>query len=150
VYGYANGLQQAGIPVEVPKARTDSDYFEVDFNSDKPKVLTFHGAKGLTFDTIIMPQLTMRNFYRLGDDQIERLLFVGITRAIKWVYMSSSERSQLPSLKKLHVLKTEGCLTIQRPDPTVTGQLILPGFGPVEPPRVHLDESEDDDLTGIL
>jgi superfamily I DNA/RNA helicase len=81
VYGYAKGLEQAGIPVEVPKARSDSDFFQVDFNSDKPKVLNFHVAKGLTFDTIIMPQLTKRCFPRLDEEHIERLLFVGITRA---------------------------------------------------------------------
>ena len=150
VYGYAKGLQDAGIPVEVPNARYGNDYVAVDFNSDNPKILTFHGAKGLTFDTILMPQLTTRNFYQLNDEQIERLLFVGITRATKWVYMSCKESSQLPCLKKLHALEAERCFTIQRPDPSVTGQPFLPGFGPPEPAQVIINDVEDDDLTGIL
>lgn len=149
VYGYAKGLEEAGVPVEVPKARADSDYFQVDFNSDKPKILTLHGAKGLTFDTIIMPQLTKR-FFLLDAQQIDRLLFVGITRATKWVYMSSTEKSQLPALLNLHHLEKEGCLTIQRPDVSVTGQPGLPGFGPIETPQVNFDDVEDDDMTGIL
>lgn len=147
VFGYAKGLEQAGIPVEVPRARAGSDYFQVDFSSDKPKVLTFHGVKGLTFDTIIMPQLNKRCFPHLEEDQIERLLFVGITRATKWVYMSSTENSQLPALRKLHFLETAGCLTIQRPDVSVTRQPELPGFQ-------HQDDfgfnDNADDVTGIL
>jgi len=149
LYGYAKGLEGLGIPVEVPKARAGSDYFQVDFNSDKPKILTFHAAKGLTFDAIIMPQLTKRWFQRLDEEQIERLLFVGITRATKWVYMSATESSQLPALQKLYPLEKEGSFTIQRPDVSVTGQPGLPGFQ--QQVDVDYDEAEDvDDVTGIL
>jgi len=112
-------------------------------------MLTFHGAKGLTFDTIIMPQLTKRWFQKLDEEQIERLLFIGITRATNWVYMSATESSQIPALQKLYPLVIEGCLTIQRPDVSVTGQPGLPGFQQqVDSDYEEADDS--DDVTGIL
>lgn len=117
---------------------------------------SLHKVKGLTFDTVIMPQLTERNFYRLDSEQIERLLFVGITRATKWVYMSTSARGPLASLAAILPLEAERCLTIQRPDVSVTGQPSLP-FGvssetQVRPPDdlPDIETSPEDDLTDIL
>lgn len=79
VFGYAKGLREAGLDVEVQKAKEGSGYEPLDFTSDRPKILTYHSAKGLTFDTVIMPQLVERAFYRKRESAVDRLLFVGIT-----------------------------------------------------------------------
>jgi len=114
VYGYAKGLQEAGLEIEVLRTNRDQTLREIDFQSDLPKVLTYHGAKGITFDTVIMPRLVTQAFPRREEDDIRRLLFVGITRATKWVYMSATEKGYLPLLKTLFPLETEGVLTVQR------------------------------------
>ncbi len=156
VFGYSKGLREAGINVESPVNNPGDEFSPLDFNSDNPKIMTFHKAKGLTFDTVIMPQLTERNFYRLDSEQIERLLFVGITRATQWVYMSTNANGPLDSLAAILPLEAERCLTIQRPDVSVTGQPPLP-FGissetQVRPPDdlPEIETSPEDDLTDIL
>jgi len=113
VYGYAQGLQEAGLDVEVQKAQEGGSYKPLDFNSDRPKVLTYHSAKGLTFDTVILPHLTTRSFPSKNPNTLDRLLFVGISRATKWVYMSTFAGSELPALKKILPLREQKCLTIQ-------------------------------------
>ena len=137
VYGYAKGLQEAGLDVEVLRAGKNQALKEVDFQSDLPKVLTYHGAKGITFDTVIMPRLVRQAFIRREDEDIRRLLFVGITRATKWVYMSATENEMVPVLKELLPLEQQGVLTVQRE--RTGGQL-----GPADGKR------EKDDLLDLL
>ncbi len=120
VYGYAKGLKEEGFDIEVPKESHSNDYISVDFNSDRPKILTYHSAKGLTFDTVIMPQLVKRNFFNRGEDEIKRLLFVGITRATKWVYLSSYLNYHLSILKNFSSLAVQGCLTIRQANDSVS------------------------------
>lgn len=93
VFGFAKGLKEAGLEVETPD--------NIDFNTDLPKLMPYHSAKGLTFDAVLMPRLVPRSFQRIGAAIIERLLFVGISRATRWVYLSTSEDNALPALEKL-------------------------------------------------
>ena len=107
VFGFAKGLQEAGLDVEVQE--------RVDFSTDLPKVLTYHSAKGLTFDSVMMPRLVNGSFPRLTQAQVERLMFVGVSRAVKWVYMSSTAaRSAFAPFEKLRDLEQRGRLTVQR------------------------------------
>ena len=48
-YGYSKAFAEADIEVENPK--------DLDFTSDKPKLIPYHSAKGLTFDSVILPRL---------------------------------------------------------------------------------------------
>lgn len=125
VYGYAKGLSEAGLDVEVQKAKEGTNYKPLDFSSDRPKILTYHSAKGLTFDTIIMPHLLESAFPSRHPGSLDRLLFVGISRATKWVYLSTYERGALSQLNKLLPMKDQVCLTVQRSgdnlQPTPTG-----------------------------
>jgi superfamily I DNA/RNA helicase len=107
VYGFAQGLREAGLEVETPK--------DCDFSTDLPKILPFPSAKGLTFDTVLMPRLVPSAFVKLHASRIDRLLFVGITRATKWVYMSTAGNSSFSSLEKLAAGASKGCLTVQYP-----------------------------------
>jgi superfamily I DNA/RNA helicase len=90
VFGFAKGLHEVGIDVEVPAKGTGSVFPTHDFSSSRPKLMSFYGVKGLTFDTVIMPRLVPGSFTNVRPERIERLLFVAITRATKWCYFSTS------------------------------------------------------------
>ena len=111
MFGFAKGLAELGFEVETKK--------NLDFSSNRPKVLTYQSAKGLTFDTVLMPRLVSRSFTREADDLIERLLFVGITRAMTWVYLSSTEPASLPALDKIGEAEDSGSLAVQEAGETV-------------------------------
>jgi superfamily I DNA/RNA helicase len=117
VFGFATGLREVGLEVEVPARRGQGDDEGLDFASDLPKLLTYHSAKGLTFDSVLMPRLVTSSYTRESTSQIERLLFVGITRAIRWVYLSTVARGSLPALDRLNGLAECGELTIQAGEP---------------------------------
>ena len=93
VFGFAEGLRQAGLEVETQD--------EMDFSTDLPKILTYHSAKGLTFDTVLLPRLVSGSFPTMSNKRIERLLFVAISRATKWVYMSTKKGSDFSILDRL-------------------------------------------------
>jgi superfamily I DNA/RNA helicase len=109
VAGFAKGLADAGLTVESQD--------NVDFTSDAPKLLTYHSAKGLTFDTVLMPRLVPRSFPELSRDRIERLLFVGVSRATKWAYFSTVGNQEVQALDKILSLESSGQVTVQSSRP---------------------------------
>ncbi len=133
VHGFAKGLREAGLEVETPR--------EFNFSTDLPKIMPFHSAKGLTFDTVLMPRLVLRSFAQLREDRIDRLLFVGITRATKWVYMSTTGNSHFAPVEKLAAAESKGCLTVQLP-----GQGTLEWGGHDQASKA----SAEDELTDLL
>ena len=105
MFGIAKGLSERGIDVETKRV--------LDFTSNRPKVIPYPSAKGLTFDSVLMPRLTDKSFEKEDDERVERLLFVGITRAMKWVYMSSTDPYSLAPLDTLGEAEDAGSLEIQ-------------------------------------
>lgn len=97
VEGFAHGLREKGIPVETRKNG-------LNFANAIPKLLTIHSAKGLTFDSVLLPRLVPASFSGVLDGWAERLLYVGITRATKWVYLSTTAGKALPALTKIRAL----------------------------------------------
>lgn len=114
VMGYARRLRDAGIEVEVPPRRWGKSEFPAhDFNSSRPKLMPYHSVKGLTFDTVIMPRLTRESFGRFLPERIERLLFVGITRATRWAFLQAPANNLLPSLAgAAEKLRAEGVMHV--------------------------------------
>lgn len=112
VMGFAHALQAAGLEVESQQ--------ELDFSSHRPKLLTYHSAKGLTFDTVLLPRLVESSFRRVAEERRRRLLFVAITRATRWVYLSTVQGTELALLDALEPLLAQRILTKQerkdRPD----------------------------------
>ena len=106
LYGFAKALRERGLELETQK--------ELDFSTSKPKMITYYSAKGLTFDTVLMPRLVIDSAWKMMESRALKLLFVGITRATRWVYFSASEFDQLPALSRLLPLADSGDLTIQR------------------------------------
>ncbi len=107
VFGLANRLQAGGIEAET--------YRHMRFDNDLPKVTPYHSAKGLTVDTVLMPRLSTGGFAQFGQEVTERLFFVGITRAQRWVYMStiSNDSTVFSPLQRLLGTTDEPYLSVQ-------------------------------------
>jgi superfamily I DNA/RNA helicase len=129
----ATALRHAGIDVET------SD--RMNFATDLPKVMPYHSAKGITLDSVLLPGLVAPNFHRYTPPRIERLLFVAITRAPSWAYLSTvpGGGEVFAPLQRLLEDGGERCWTVQdgriAPGPPVHA-------GPETPPA--------DDLTSLL
>ena len=139
VFGFAQGLSEAGLEVEIAARKGKStDRIPLNFNSDRPKLMTYHSAKGLTFDTVILPRLVPNSFSNLTNERIKKLLFVGVTRATKWVYVSSTKASIVDPIEELMDLKDEGKLTVQH------------AGDPISVSRPTTTSDVGDDLTDLL
>lgn len=108
VAGVAKRLRSAGIEVE---SQTSKD---LDFQTDLPKLLTYHGVKGLTFDSVLMPRLTSSSFDEFRTDIAQRMVFVGITRAMSWVYLSSIAGREMHALHQLCKSGDRGSFVVQQ------------------------------------
>ena len=84
-------LLDLGINVEL-KYNDNEDFRSskdtLDFSSSNPKVMTYHSAKGLQFETIFLPGL--ENFDDSGEAQ-RKALYVAMTRTYKDLYMMYSD-----------------------------------------------------------
>lgn len=105
VFGFKKGLEEVGIEVETQD--------NLNFTSGKPKLITYHSAKGLTFDSVLLPRLVTGSFPNSTPEKMQRLLFVAITRATRWVFLSTTTTGELPLLDSLKRLSAERVLTVQ-------------------------------------
>jgi hypothetical protein len=92
VFAYAKGLKELGIDV-----LTDS-WDGIEFGDPRPKVLTYHEAKGLTFDSIFMPRLDTGAFTEHLLRRQSPLIFVGVSRAVRWACLSTLSEKMVPSI----------------------------------------------------
>ncbi|MDW8206358.1 MAG: 3'-5' exonuclease [Chloroherpetonaceae bacterium] len=101
-------LELAGISVERQG--------NLQFASECPKVVTIHSAKGLSFETVLLPCLVQSSFLdELSDETVRNMLFVAITRAERWVYLSTVQDEMYPIVKRLESLavRRKAPLTVQ-------------------------------------
>ena len=86
----------------------------IDLGTSLPKAMAYPSAKGLTFDTVLMPLLERGKFpTRLNPALLERWLFVGASRVTRWLYFSAIE-GECMLLERLEELARVRQLTIQR------------------------------------
>jgi len=97
VHGFAKGFTGAGIDVEVQRRWGEP----IDFSNPMPKLMTYHQAKGLTFDSVFLPRLNQSSFPGAMRERIGHLCFVGVSRAVKWVYMSGKNQALIAPMQKL-------------------------------------------------
>mgnify|MGYP000875317154 CR=1 FL=1 len=126
VFGLADGLKKRGIIVEkaVPppvKTRSAGNTY-VQFDNMTPKIASYHSAKGLTFDCVLLPRLTERSFGNFDDDLRMRLIFVGIARAMQWVYLSTVEKDKPREMVLLENAEKNKYIIFQRSSVGVSGQ----------------------------
>lgn len=96
VHGFAKGFKEAGIDVEVQQRDAP-----IDFSNPIPKLMTYHQAKGLTFDSVFLPRLNQSSFPGRMAERIGHLCFVGVSRAVKWVYMSGNKQALIAPMQEL-------------------------------------------------
>jgi len=112
-HGYAQGLAERGVKVEVLDQGFGMER-EYDFQNNVPKIVSIYNCKGLTFDVVLMPHLRNGAFPRHADNFMRRrLLFVAISRAMEWVYLSKSVVDWLDEESILKSAASEGALILQ-------------------------------------
>lgn len=114
VFGYAEALQEAGIEVEVKGGSRKHDIPDIDFNSTLPKIMAMPSVKGLTVDTVLMARMNRRFLKNIPAKRLERLLFVGITRAMHWVAISTTDGEDAMFLERFCELEKRRKIVIQR------------------------------------
>lgn len=72
------------------KIREDenTDTNELDFDSDLPKVMTYHSAKGLQFETVFIPFCDCPNYYDFFTNNYKKPLYVALTRTYRNLYLT--------------------------------------------------------------
>lgn len=106
---FKRALEAAGLEVELQQRGQP-----IDFSNQCPKLMTYHSAKGLTFDTVFLPRLVRSSFSKHGALLQMRLMFVATTRATRWVYLSSVKGEEADFLERLRPLLRDRVLTEQR------------------------------------
>lgn len=98
---YARALEDRQIAIRLVTGNSADD---VDFDFLRPVITTYHSVKGLTVDSIFLPGLSHANFslpFMADSAHRLRLLFVGVTRATKWVWMGIPESAPLAEVAHL-------------------------------------------------
>jgi superfamily I DNA/RNA helicase len=133
VHGFAAAMQERGINIERAVApKKPGMAAEFDFGNNLPKIATYHSAKGLTFDSVLLPKITASAFNNISDDGLrQRMLFVGIARATQWVYLSTIKEQELKEFSLLKDAAVKNHLTIQD--------------GKASPVRSQATQKDDDD-----
>jgi len=130
LYGFAKGLEERGVTVEKAAAKSGCD-----FGNSDPKIATYYSAKGLTFDSVLLPRLTESSFGWIDDDTRLRLFFVGIARATQWVYLSTVAGKEFSEFGILRRAEAAGHVTVQDRNSVV------------QTAGSELDDSDDDEFS---
>lgn len=90
----SNLLGEKGIVVECKYQYKDNQGFThsantLDFNTTSPKVMTYHSAKGLQFETVFIPDIQPLDSKHPESDQ--RALYVAMTRTYRYLYLMYSD-----------------------------------------------------------
>lgn len=90
---------ERGIRCEFKYNDTDGEKQNVstlNFNTLVPKIMTYHSAKGLQFDIVILPQ-----YNGASDAESKKALYVAMTRTMHKLYVLYSTSELLPPLKEV-------------------------------------------------
>ena len=120
LFSVTNKLKERGIEVHQAVAVRRGGA-PPDFDSLTPIIATYHNAKGLTFDCVLLPKLVENNFQRVTGERRRRLLLVGITRATQWVYLSTVRGWELGDHEIFRQAAANGDLFIKETAATAAG-----------------------------
>jgi superfamily I DNA/RNA helicase len=135
LYSVATKLGERGVEVHkaVPLRRGGTP---PDFDSLTPVIASYHSAKGLTFDCVLLPKLVENNFSKVKGEFRKRLLLVGITRATQWAYLSTVSGWEMAEIADLQAAAANGDLFVKANQSS----------GVVAPPPPSSDDTSDDDV----
>lgn len=117
VRGFSNAFTEAGIPCEV--SHPGNHLPALDFRSDLPKLMTYQAAKGMTFDSVCLPRLIPRYFTNM---QVQQMMFVGLTRATRWAFLSTVKDRHLPELNPFLAGTPEIAVQVQEVQSSTSSQ----------------------------
>ena len=80
-----NLFQNEDIDIEYRYSIDHTSYDTLDFDTDLPKVMTYHSAKGLQFETVFLPLLPS-----IIEDDNRSALYVAMTRTYHYLYLMYS------------------------------------------------------------
>lgn len=112
-YAFHSELERRGLPNELVSTQSRAGETVADFSNRIPKVMNYHNAKGLTFDTVFLPWLRDNAFRHSGDIR-SRLLFVAVSRATTWVCLSTVAGNIFAENSLLNQAKQSNCLVERR------------------------------------
>lgn len=101
-------LKEAGVAFEykfqIEEVTEKKFYGNLNFMTSLPKVMTYHSAKGLQFDIVILPM-----YMGASNDDDRKALYVAMTRTMHELYIMYSTPELLPPLKNVpsHLYKKE-------------------------------------------
>jgi superfamily I DNA/RNA helicase len=84
-------FDKKGFLVNYKMRNDDNDTMELDFDSNLPKVMTFHSSKGLQFETVFIPFCDIPNHDDWLVENYKNALYVALTRTHKNLYLTYSE-----------------------------------------------------------
>lgn len=85
-------FDEKGFRHEYKKSDSRSPGLEIDFESELPKLITYHTSKGLQFETIFIPFCDYPGHDDWFIERYKTALYVGLTRSYKNLYITYSER----------------------------------------------------------
>lgn len=139
LFDLVNYIEAHGLQIEIAGNTARGMQLPSNFSNSIPKAMTYWSAKGLTFDTVLLPRLITHAFpHRMTGARLKRLLFVGITRATNWVYMGTEMGHELALLSTFLPREELGALTIRT------------GSSPSTASKAPSAPCKGDDLTAIL
>lgn len=68
----------------------------LNFSTTNPKVMTYHSAKGLQFETVFLPALEQFEDDDYNNNAHRKSLYVAMTRTYRFLYMMYSGRTEAP------------------------------------------------------
>lgn len=89
-------LLEAGLSVECKYSLGTKYYDSLNFETDAPKIMTYHSAKGLQFQTVILP--LCRSVHSIEE---QKALYVAMTRTKKELYVLYSGADRPKPLDKV-------------------------------------------------
>jgi len=99
ILGMSRLLNNEGIDHEI-RYNDKEDYHNsidtLNFNSDNPKLMTYHSAKGLQFETVFLPYVT-----ECSSDDDKKSLYVAMTRTYRNLYVMYSGAVRPDPLSKV-------------------------------------------------
>lgn len=112
VYKFVRELKKRGVNVEkaIEKDAQNVLHEPYDFENDLPKITTFDRARGLTFDSLFIPQIREEYFACMDHESRMRTLFTAVVRARKWVYLSIVKGKEIEEIAVLKKAQKNGDL----------------------------------------